>query len=131
MFKQILHRKPPACMHLQIDKVSLALKLFHQWIENSILFFYFQYLYIFTVYVFDTNLGTVINNLLFQTSKPSGKLFPGWYRPVFIASSFADSSGHAYETSFHRNFSWSLAQNPLAMHEQSNKIDKNLVNCIF
>lgn len=72
-----------------------------------------------------------MKSLSFQTSKPSGKLFSGWYRPVFIASSLAASFGHAYETSFQRNFSWSFAQKTFRMHEISNAINKNLTYFIF
>lgn len=76
-------------------------------------------------------LGTVIKSFSFQTSKPNGKLFSGWYRPLLIASSLASSFGHAYETSFQRNFSFNFPQKPFWMHMINSAINKNLMYFIL
>lgn len=72
-----------------------------------------------------------MNSLSFQTSSPSGKLFSGWYRPLFIASSLAASDGHAYETSFQWNLSSNFAEKPFRMHTANNNISKNFIYFIF
>lgn len=72
-----------------------------------------------------------MNSLSFQTSSPNGRLFSGWYRPLFIASSLASSDGHAYETSFQWNLSSNLAEKPFWMHTANNNISKNFIYFIF
>lgn len=72
-----------------------------------------------------------MNSLSFQTSSPSGKLFSGWYRPLFIASSLAASDGHAYDTSFQWNLSFNLAEKPFRMHNTNVNINKNFMYFIL
>lgn len=72
-----------------------------------------------------------MNNLSFHTSKPSGKLFSGLYRPLVMAASFAESDGHAYETSFHLNFCSNFVAKPICTQIANSNTELTLKHIIF
>lgn len=85
----------------------------------------FNYLYNFMWFHHLCNhyLGTVINNLSFQRSKPKGKLFSGTYWPLLMAAFSACSLGHSNSSCFHENFSTNFAL-PKTMPAQSSVAKK-------
>lgn len=114
---------------IEFDSLNLSIGFIKCHFKNRFSYKFFTLQIIFSQWKCSIYLGIVMNNLSFQTSNPNGKLFSGWYRPLFIASCLTASDGHEYETSFQWNFSSNLTEKPFRMHK-TDKINKNFTYCI-